>query len=152
MIVKNVQLCPFFPPFTFLCEGKWYEVVSEIVENILIVKMLCLLYVYIFCVWGEGGGREKDRREDYLLLYTVFQSFENERRSFIDICSRGCSAYTRGFAQTWPSRLFWYGQMNYKKKELIWPDTNNADKRTKSNMKRTNKRINYILVKNAFDS
>lgn len=34
VIVKYVQFCPFFSPFTFLCERKWYEVMSEILENI----------------------------------------------------------------------------------------------------------------------
>lgn len=34
MIVKYMQLCALFSPFTLLCEGKRYEVVPEIKRNV----------------------------------------------------------------------------------------------------------------------
>lgn len=44
MIVKYMQLCSLFSPFTFLCEGKWHEVVSKIITNITykMCKISCL--------------------------------------------------------------------------------------------------------------
>lgn len=60
MVVKYVQLYPLFPPFTFLREGKWHEIVSKIIARVRIEREVVQRRHVFFQKSKQKEREEKD--------------------------------------------------------------------------------------------